>query len=154
MSAFIHVKETEANDVSPKFNVGGLYSSPDGKYFRYVQFKDAVTYAAGQVVTWAGTDQKSVTNDRSGGSSVATVPAGICLRVMTENYYGFILVHGAYSAVVTNGDDDIAAGAILIAASADGAADSSATVTAATFGYALAADVDAANTVAAMVTLL
>jgi hypothetical protein len=154
MSQFIHDSVTNANDAVARFNVGGLYPSPEGRWYRYVQFKDAVTYAAGQVVTWAATDQSAVTNDISGGSSLGSIVAGICLRVMTQNYYGFILVSGSYATIKTSGADDIAVGeSLIVHASTDGTCDGVAAnaTTTASLGVALAVDVDADNTVAGFV---
>jgi hypothetical protein len=138
------------NDSAARMAVGTLVEDESGKVYRYVQFKDAVTYAAGQPVVWAAATPTAVTNDISGGSNVGALVAGIALGVMTQNYYGFVLGKGYYSAVVTNGDDDIAAGDFLILGGSDGTCNSG-TVSAADFGYALAADVDASNTVAALI---
>lgn len=159
--AMVITDPTVANDTIPNATPGGLYFYADpstGKMqiYRYVQFKDAVTYAAGQVLTFANVTGTAVTNDRSGGSSVSNRPAGICLMVNTQDEYGFILVQGYYSAVVTNGDDDIAAGdSLIVATGTDGACDSVAaattTVHTLAFGHALEADVDASNTVKAWV---
>lgn len=76
---------------------------PNGKAFRYVQFLDAVAYAAGQVVTLAGgtIDTWKVSNDRAGGSAdVGTfghVVRGVCpawTDVPTQNQFGWIQVEG------------------------------------------------------------
>ena len=139
----------------PTLVVGGLYEwVGDGYIYRYVQFKDAVTYAAGQSVEYAATTGLAVTNDRAGGSSVGRAAAGVCLGVMTQNYYGFILVQGTYN-LATSGADDIAAGEILIThATTDGTVDGVSTWTLGCIGVALAADVDAADTVLAVVQCL
>ena len=136
----------------PTLVVGGLYEYVgDGYIYRYVQFKDAVTYAAGQSVEYAATTGLAVTNDRAGGSSVGRAAAGVCLGVMTADYYGFILVQGTYN-LVDSGVDDIVAGEILIThATADGQCDGVPTWTLGCIGVALAADVDAANTVLATI---
>lgn len=132
--------------------LGTVTYDENGYEYMYVKFLDAVTYAAGQVLTWASATAFHVTNDRSGGSSISNRPAGICLAVATQNSFGWILRRGRYSAVVTNGDDDIAVGdALIVATGTDGACDSAAaattTVHTLSFGHALAVDVDAANTV-------
>lgn len=150
---------TDTNDAAARYIVGSLHMDlSTGYIYRYVQFKDAVTYAAGQVVTWAtATGLTAVTNDLSGGSSIGAIPAGICVRVMTTGYYGFILVSGFYATIKTSGADDIAVGESLIAhASTDGACDGVAagSTTTASFGVAVAVDVDANNTVAGTVNLL
>ena len=119
---------------------------------RYVQLKDAVTYAAGQVLTLAATGRTAVTNDVAGGSSLGLIFGGIALMVYTQNYYGFVLVDGYYPTIKDNGDDDIAAGDGLIVANSDGVCDSGTSATT-HFGNASAADVDADNTVAGIVYL-
>ena len=136
--------------------VGGLYRyATNGWIYRYVQFLDAVTYAAGQSVEWAATTGLSVTNDRAGASSVGRAAAGVVLAVMTQNYYGFILVNGFYATLATSGADDIAAGETLIThATTDGTVDGVATWTLGCLGVATAADVDADNTVAGYVMCL
>ena len=105
MSILFNDTITGCNEASASRTVGQLVVDESTGYtYRYVQFKDAVTYAAGQALTYAGaTNLGVVTNDISGGSSIGAVAAGICLRVMTQNYYGFILVKGFYSAVKTSG---------------------------------------------------
>lgn len=152
--ANVIVNLTTTGTEDPVASVGSIYWQ-DGKAYKYVQFKDAVTYVAGHVLTWADATATSVTNDRSGGSSVGNQPAGIALAVMTQNYYGWMLVHGFYSAIVTNGDDDIAAGdQLIVATGTDGACDSSASASIIKIGMAVAADVDGSNTVAGIVNLL
>lgn len=94
---------------------------------------------------------------RTGDTRVASAKSrnhvlGIGIGTITAGQYGYLQVAGYHSAVKTNGDDDIAAGDTLIAAIADGVVDSVAAGTAPTYkpvGIAVAADVDAANTVAA-----
>lgn len=159
MSNFFHDTITGCNDATQQRTLGQLVTDEStGWVYRYVQFLDAVTYAAGQSVTWAiATNSMKVTNDRAGGSSVAVVPAGICLRVMTQNYFGFVLVRGVYTLLKTSGADDIAAGESLIChATTDGTCDGVAAnaTTTASFGFALAADVDADDTVSGAVNLL
>lgn len=121
---------------------------------RWVFFKDAVTYAAGQVLS-PGTTYGWVTNDVSGGSSLVLRFAGVALMVYATATYGWILTKGYYPTVLTNGDDDIAAGDELIMVATDGVCDSvtSGTTTGSQLyiGTANAADVDSANTVAANV---
>lgn len=157
MAIFSQDVVTSCNEATASRTLGQLFTDESTGYvYRYVQFKDAVTYAAGQVVCWkVGTGLTSVTNDVSG--AVGVIPAGICLRAMTENYYGFILVRGFYATIKTSGADDIAIGESLIAhATTDGTCDGVAAnaTTTASFGIALAADVDADNTVAGTVCLI
>ena len=147
---------TSCNEATASRTLGQLYTDESTGYvYRYVQFKDAVTYAAGQVCTYAvATGLTAVTNDISGGSSIGSIVAGIALRAMTQNYYGFVLVKGFYGTVKTSGADDIAAGEnLFVHASTDGTCDgaSASTFSSGNFGIAMAADVDADNTVAALV---
>lgn len=139
------------------YTPGRIYDY-NGKLYRFVQFVDGVAYADGQSVEYAdATTGYVVTNDRAGGSSIGRVAAGICLRVMTQNYYGFVLVRGFHGTVLTSGADNIAVGECLIThATTDGTVDGEAAnaLTTAVVGVALAADVDAANTVAAMITVV
>jgi len=80
--------------------MGDIAYGVNGKVFRYVQFRDAVTYVAGDVCTTAlaAVDDWRVTNDRAGGgnitghSVVGVLPSG--LAVPTQNQYGFIQVAG------------------------------------------------------------
>lgn len=132
--------------------LGSKMETPAGKVYRYVQFVDAVTYAAGHVVSWTETAW-TVSNDRSGGSVSTNRVAGVCLGVATQNYYGWIQTKGEYATVLTNGDDDIAAeDGLILATGTDGACDSAADpATLLYLGWATAADVDANNTVAAFI---
>ena len=138
----------------PEYGLGSTRETNTGKHYRYVQFKDAVTYAANQCVTWAdATTLTTVTNDISGGSSIGSIPAGVVVGVPAQNGYGWIQTWGLNTAVVTSGADDIAVGEnVFVHASTDGAVDGSAAtaVTTTALGVAVAADVDAANTVAVL----
>lgn len=96
----------------------------------------------------------TVTNDISDTKS--NMLAGIQLSVVTDTYYAWYQTWGYYATIATNGDDDIAAGDTLIW-DADNAVNSVAAATAPTYrivGSAVAADVDAANTVAGYITIL
>lgn len=141
-----------------EYALGETRLDKTGNKYRYVEFKDSVTYAAGQCVTWAdGTALTSVTNDISGGSSIGAIPAGVVVGVPTTTLkYGWILTRGFYATVKTSGADDIAVGEnVFVHASTDGTVDGSAAsaVTTTALGIAVAADVDADNTVAVYVTV-
>lgn len=112
---------TVANDPVPVATLGGTYEY-NGNLYKYVQFKDAVTYAAGHAVAWANATGTAVTNDRSGGSALSgNIPAGIACRVMTQNYYGFIQVSGL---ATLTGDGSIAAGeSVVLDVNVDGLCD-------------------------------
>lgn len=114
------------NDASPRATLGMLYDGLDElglpAKFRYVQFEDAVTYVAGHVCEFSDATMKQVTNDKSGGSSLGRCPAGLALKAMTQNYYGYVLVQGYHSNCL--GDGSVGVGqAVMSHASTDGAAD-------------------------------
>jgi len=132
----------------------GQEAEVDGKRYRFVQFKDAVTYAAGQSLTLADVNWTSVTNDRAGGSSIGAIFGGVCLAVPAQNGYGWVLIYGPYATLLTSGADDIVVGECLIChATTDGTCDGVAANarTTAAIGVATTADVDGADTVAAFV---
>ena len=101
--------------------LGGVYFY-GGDAYRYVQFKDAVTYAAGHICTWANATGTAVTNDRAGGSDIGELkPAGIATGVHTEDYYGFVQLTGV---ATLTGDGSVAAGESVVPhATTDGGAD-------------------------------
>ncbi len=109
-----------------------------GKLYKYVQFKDAVTYVAGHTLHAASVDGLAVTNDSAGGSSVAPlICVGIATRVHTEDYYGFMQVSGVVDVVC---DGSVAAGE-SVTTGTDGVADTMADgVEEQVFGTALEAD--------------
>lgn len=115
-----------------------------GKAYRYVLVEDA-DLALGEVVEYSDTSGYEVTNDRSGGSSIGRVVAGVAIGAITDATYGWIQVHGRHTNVITDGG--VSAGDALVPhASADGQADTAESGSTATnteaqvFGYALAAD--------------
>lgn len=115
-----------ANHASPKHTLGMVFDGTDSlglpAKFRYVQFEDAVTYVAGHCCEFSDATLKQVTNDKAGGSSLGRVPAGIALRAMTQNYYGYVLVQGYHASAL--GDGSVALGdAVMTHASTDGAFD-------------------------------
>jgi len=158
MLRILHADPTTVNDSTAKAEPGSLWVYQHPTYgtwvLRYAQAKDAVTYAAGQSCTIANVYGTAVTNDRSGGSSIGAIFGGVALLAVTQNYYSFFLVDGYYPTLVTSGADDIAIGeSLIVHASTDGACDGVAagSTTTASFGVAVAADVDADNTVAGLV---
>ena len=144
---------TSVNDPTMRLGAGDLFRFNHATYGRwilkYVQAKDAVTYAAGQVLTKANVKWTAVTNDIAGGSSIGKTFGGIALAAYTTGNWVFVLVDGYYPTVLTNGDDDIADGVQLISGTADGVCDSGTATH--SFGHAIGADVDANNTVAAQI---
>lgn len=104
-----------------EYTAGELAFGKDGKVYRYVQFKDAVAYAAGHVCVLAGTGWQ-VTNDKSGGSALAGLEAvGIALGVATQNYYGWVQVSGI-ATVLIEGAAVIAGDRLVVDETNDGAA--------------------------------
>lgn len=152
------VSNTSQDDGQFNGTLGTIYDyyhSTYGKWrVRLVQFKDAVTYAAGQSLQWYDAAKTQVTNDRSGGTGLSFGAAGICLMVNTTAYFGLILTRGKYPTVITNGDDDIAAGDAIIISSTDGKCDSGTSTPGLYLGNATAADVDADDTVAAFINVI
>jgi hypothetical protein len=129
------------------------------KRYQYIKFDESgVTAVANGLVyylnaaNWTG---YTVTSDMS--DSKLNMVAGVLMAVLTDTYYGWIQTWGYNSAIKTNGDDDIAAGDALIGSTTDLGCNSTAGDTAPTnkvLGWAVDADVDAANTVAGHITLL
>ena len=158
----IHYDVTTVNDSTPRMAVGTEVRALVGSRYvtcRYVQLTAAsVAGAAGAVTSKVAADGSTVTCDLTSGDGITGTPCGgILLCTVTAGNYCFALVRGYYATVTTNGDDDIAAGDILIVGAADKACDSVSNAAAAfnkdafvkAFGVAAAADVDADNTVAA-----
>ena len=84
------------------------------KAYRYVQFKDAVTYADGQAVAWDDKDAFLVTNDASSAEGEKEL-AGICLYVAVQDEYGYILCVGDHATAQKEANDDnMVAGTVLI----------------------------------------
>jgi hypothetical protein len=123
--------------------------------YRYVQVNADTTVANGTVLTYTDLYHTDVTSDISDTGQNAV--AGVGIGAITASYYGWIQTGGYHSAVRTNANDDIAKYDMLIAdATVDGTCDSVAGGTAPThrvLGYAVAADVDASDTVAAQLTI-
>lgn len=108
-----------------KYELGSVVQGANGKWYRYVQFVDAVTYVAGHVVCLkdADLDEWKVTNDIS-GAMAGDHPVGVVFQstVPAENEYGWVQCGGV--ATVLAGSGAIIAGDYLKPdASTDGAAD-------------------------------
>lgn len=108
--------------ILPGLKLGMVAWGEDGKKYRYVRFRDAVTYAAGHVCCLASASDWEVSNDVSGGSQLAgNIPVGICLGAPSQNDYGWVQIAGI--ATVLHEGASIAIGDILVAdPSNDGAA--------------------------------
>jgi len=135
------------------------YDTTNGlRKWKYVQFDNGsgnVASATNMVVYYlvATVTGGKVTNDVS-DSDINHV-AGVMPVSMTDLYYGWMQIGGYNSAIRANGDDDIAAADALIGGG-DGTCNSVAQDTAPTnkvLGFSWAADVDASNTVAGMITV-
>lgn len=151
--------ELTANDSTPKEQLGAIrteYDSTNGaRVFKYVQAASDTTVADGTPLLYqtADTSRQTVTVDLT--DALTNNVAGVGIGAITASYYGWIQVAGYHDAVITNGDDDIAANDAIIYGAADGVVDSVGAGTAPTnavLGFAVAADVDAANTVAVNLT--
>ena len=137
----------------------GTYREEDGKGYRFVLFNNG----AGNVAAVSGnlayirsaSDPWDVTMDVS--DSDRNLVCGVFLSVPADLGYCWIQTKGYHATVKTNADDDIAKGdAIIASAAGDGTADSTAQDTAPicrVVGWAMAADVDADDTVATFLTL-
>jgi hypothetical protein len=121
------------------------------KSYRYVQVHaDSAAVANGDVVVYR--DLYKIVADTRIAQSTENHIAGVGIGVITAGNYGWLQIGGYHAVVKTNGDDDIADGDVLIHSGTDLQADSVAAGTAPTYipvGVAVAADVDADNTVAA-----
>lgn len=87
-----------------------------GKRYRYVKFLDAITYVAGHLCTLASASTFNVTNDRSGGSSLAAhIPVGVVFQttVPTQNQFGWVQISGI--AAVLHEGGSVAIGDRLVA---------------------------------------
>ena len=141
-----------ANDATAQEAVGSIRVELDSTYgaraYRYVQAAADTTVANGTALAYSDAYKFVATSDISDAD--VNQPLGVGVGAITAEYYGWVQVLGYHSAVKTNGDDDIADGASIILG-ADGVFDSVPSGTASSskrLGVAVAADIDAANTVA------
>ena len=129
------------------------YDSTNGfRTFKYVQASLTVAASNGRVLCWYDTIGTVATDDIS--TTRASLPAGVAIGTLTHGRYGWVQMGGYHSAVDTNGDDDVADGDVVVVDTAtDGVADSVAYGAASSLkilGIAVAADVDASDTVAVL----
>lgn len=121
------------------------------KEYKYVSVAADTTVANGTPLLYTDVYGVTASSDISDGS--ANQVLGVGIGAIAASSYGWVQVSGYHSAIITNGDDDIADGDTLIL-SGDGTVDSVAAGTASTYkplAIAVAADVDGSNTVAGMV---
>ena len=117
------------------------------KKYRYVQAAADTTVANGTCLTFTDLYRRTASSDISDGD--VNQGCGVGIGAIAASSYGWVQCYGYHSAVITNGDDDIADGDSVILG-ADGVCDSVASGTAPTskpLGYAVDADVDGSNTV-------
>jgi hypothetical protein len=149
--------ELTATSTTAKYAVNTTRVESDGKCYLYVM--TAATATSGIVngtVLYDATTAGVVTDDVSDAKYGFNSVRGVSIGTVAVSTYCWIQTWGAHSAVKTNGDDDIAAGATLIGDTTDGVCDSVSAGTASTYkpiGYATADDVDSADTVAAFLTM-
>ncbi len=91
-----------ANDSSAKEELGRVRWESNGKAYRYVLVEDA-DLAVGEVVEYSDTSGYEVTNDRSGGSSIGRVVAGVAIGTITDGQYG--LNSGHIKPSIINGEN-------------------------------------------------
>lgn len=161
-AGFSHKRYASSDDLE-KLGLLGEITVVNGIPYKLVQVHTVCAgdvIAAGHVLYRTAT-ANVVTNDRSEavsdsakhycGIAPSDLIASVPESTSTKTYYMLMQVGGRHSAVVTNGDDDIAAGNSVIA-SGDGTCDSTATPEGVDpcvlIGNAAAADVDASDTVA------
>ena len=144
-----------ANTLDQKEELGIVrreWNSTDScfKTYKYVQASLTATAANGIPLSFYGTTGTVAQDLNDNGFNN---PAGVVTGTLTNSYYGWIQVGGYHSAVKTNGDDDIADGASIVLGRAKRVVDSVAAGTASSvklLGIAVAADVDADDTVATL----
>jgi hypothetical protein len=149
-----------ANDSTRQEPLGAKryeYDATNGgvNVYRYVVVASDTTVANGTVLAYSDAYHTTVSTDCD--DTVQNDVAGVGIGTGTASYYIWIQTGGYHSAVITNADDDIAAGDILIVdADEDGQCDSIAAGTDIMYrilGVATADDVNAADTVAAYLTV-
>lgn len=122
-----HINATKlASNSATAIDTPGAYrQAVDGKIYRYVQAVD-LAVANGYVVTIAdAADDSIVSIDISGGSSIAVKAAGVGIGAITADYYGWVLVKGVHSSVLSDGS--VAAGEYVVPhASTNGSIDTAA----------------------------
>jgi len=161
MSNSLVVGKLTANDATAKNQLGTLrteWSTTDSCYktYKYVQVAADTTVANGTVL--GHTDVLGHTASSDITDFNVNQPLGVGIGAITASYYGWILVRGYHSAIITDGGDDIADGdSLIVDDTIDGTCDSVASGTAPTskiIGVAVTADIDGSNTVAGMVYCL
>lgn len=148
------------NSSTAKDNVGAHrweWDSTNGlRGFIYTQAAADTTVANGTALAYSDTIKAVATSDISDAGINQALGVGI--GVITASYYGYVQIYGYHSAIETDTGDDIADGDWLILhASTDGVVDRTASGTANVskpIGVAVAADIDADDTVAGFISCL
>jgi len=157
------VTDTYTSTQGAKWTVGS-YREENGKGYRFCKFNNGtgnVAAVAGQTAySVAGADSGSATDPYEVTMDVSdtdmNLVKGVLLAVIPDLGFGWLQTKGNHPTVKTNGDDDIAKGDAIIGSTTDGVVNSTAQDTAPTnrvIGWAMAADVDADNTVSVDLTL-
>jgi len=84
-----------------KYRLGAFYVDVTGRVFRFFKTIDSVIVKPGWVVEWASTTKNWVTADRSGGTSLGRIPAGVAVVLVDPAVapYAFYLVNGTVNNV-------------------------------------------------------
>ena len=161
-SASIYKTKLTANDVAaqePLWTIRTEYDSTNWvRKFKYVQNHSDSTIANWSVAWYLApaTDATwSIVSWIAATTSLNWV-AWVWIWAITASYYWWIQIWWYHSAIITNGDDDIAAWDALIWSSTNYWCNSTAANTAPTnkvLGWAVAVDSDANNTVAWKITV-
>lgn len=132
----------DANDASPKFKLGAIGQTYDGKLYKYLQYKvgaGSVAAVAGNVAYYyapSGTSAGSTTAATSDLSDSAELGAGVLQAALTADYYGWFQIKGPATlttALTAGGDGD----PLTPSGSTDGTLDTVAAATDAVCAYAV-----------------
>jgi len=127
------------------------------KAYRYGKTAADTTVANGTCLGFSDTLRQVFSLDVSGGDIEENMPAGVGIGTITASYYGWIQTGGYHSALLTDEGNDFVKGCgVLLHASTNGVCEYEAVGASAVsvpLGIAVAADDDAADTVATFLTL-
>jgi len=105
-----------ADDPTAQEELGSLRFE-DGKIYKYVQFQDNVSAAAGAPVLMDGTYNYKVTVDyTSAAETNAALVCGVALTTNTEGYYGWIQTYGVGTVTLS---DAVSGGDLLVHSGTD-----------------------------------
>jgi len=92
-----------------------LYDEEAAKVYRYCRVAAAATnnaLAAGECTCADTGGIYYVNNDMAGGTGLGTIPMGVAISAIPENYYGWIQVGGIAAVTIT--DAGVAAGDFIV----------------------------------------